>query len=121
MVAQGSGSIVNISSIAGLRGSALVDRLLHEQVGGAGHDQVRGAGAGGGGVRVNSVHPGHHRHRRWPTSSTRVGIRAAIDARIPIGREARPDEVTPTVLFLASDESAYCTGGEYVVDGAMSV
>src|SRR3954452_15464658 len=48
------------------------------------------------------------------------GIRADLDARIPIGREARPDEVSPTVLVLASDDSSYCTGGEYLVDGAVS-
>jgi len=71
------------------------------------------------GVRVNSVHPGII-DTPMADEFDRLGVRAAIDARIPMGREARPDEVTPTVLFLASDESAYCTGGEHVVDGAVS-
>src|SRR3954463_6049545 len=71
------------------------------------------------GVRVNSVHPGIIDTPMAGEFDVH-GIRADIDARIPIGREARPDEVSPTVLFLASDESGYCTGGEYLVDGAVS-
>jgi 3alpha(or 20beta)-hydroxysteroid dehydrogenase len=72
------------------------------------------------GVRVNSVHPGII-DTPMADEFDAVGNRDAVDRGIPVGREARPDEVTPVVLFLASDESSYCTGGEYAVDGAISV
>jgi len=120
MVAQGSGSIVNISSIAGLRGSAQALAYSTSKWAVRGMTKCAAQELAASGVRVNSVHPGII-NTPMADEFDVVGVREAIDARIPIGREARPDEVTPTVLFLASDESAYCSGGEYVVDAAMSV
>ena len=120
MVAQGSGSIVNISSIAGLRGSALTIAYSTSKWAVRGMTKCAAQELAPAGVRVNSVHPGII-DTPMAEEFDAVGIRDAIDARIPIGREARPDEVTPTVVFLASDDSGYCTGGEYVVDGAVSV
>ena len=64
---------------------------------------------------MNSVHPGII-DTPMADEFDAVGDRDAVDRGIPVGREARPDEVTPVVLFLASDESSYCTGGEYAVD-----
>jgi 3alpha(or 20beta)-hydroxysteroid dehydrogenase len=120
MVAQGSGSIVNISSIAGLRGSALSIAYSTSKWAVRGMTKCAAQELAPAGVRVNSVHPGII-DTPMAEEFDAVGIRDAIDARIPIGREARPDEVTPTVVFLASDDSGYCTGGEYLVDGAVSV
>jgi 3alpha(or 20beta)-hydroxysteroid dehydrogenase len=120
MVAQGGGSIVNISSIAGLRGSARAIAYSTSKWAVRGMTKCAAQELAAAGVRVNSVHPGII-DTPMAAEFDALGVRAAIDARIPIGREARPDEVTPTILFLASDESAYCTGGEYVVDGAVSV
>jgi 3alpha(or 20beta)-hydroxysteroid dehydrogenase len=120
MVAQGAGSIINISSIAGLRGSARAIAYSTSKWAVRGMTKCAAQELAPAGVRVNSVHPGII-DTPMAAEFDALGVRAAIDARIPIGREARPDEVTPTILFLASDESAYCTGGEYVVDGAVSV
>lgn len=120
MVAQGGGSIVNISSIAGLRGSAMSIAYSTSKWAVRGMTKCAAQELAATGVRVNSVHPGIIDTPMADEFDVH-GIRATIDARIPIGREARPDEVTPTVLFLATDESAYCTGGEYLVDGAISV
>jgi 3alpha(or 20beta)-hydroxysteroid dehydrogenase len=120
MVAQGGGSIVNISSIAGLRGSAMSIAYSTSKWAVRGMTKCAAQELAAAGVRVNSVHPGIIDTAMADEFDVH-GIRATIDARIPIGREARPDEVTPTVLFLATDESAYCTGGEYLVDGAISV
>ena len=115
MRAQGSGSIINISSIAGLGGAAAAFAY------GATKWAVRGMTKSAAlelapvGVRVNSVHPG-------------IIETAMLDeferledvvARIPAGRTATADEVARLMLFLASDESAYCNGHEFVIDGAM--
>lgn len=118
MVAQGSGSIVNISSIAGMRGAGVAFAY------GASKWAVRGMTKSGAqdlsrhGVRVNSVHPGI-----IDTAMIRElgeGWREATTPRIPLGRPAGADDVASVVLFLASDDSAYCTGHEFVVDGGMT-
>jgi len=71
-------------------------------------------------VRVNSVHPGF-----IDTDMLRDALGAVVDAdgmkaRIPNGRLAGADDVARLVLYLASDESAYSTGSEFVVDGGMT-
>ena len=47
------------------------------------------------------------------------GVRDSIETRIPMGRVASAEEVGKLVLFLASDDSSYCSGHEFVIDGAM--
>jgi 3alpha(or 20beta)-hydroxysteroid dehydrogenase len=73
------------------------------------------------GIRVNSIHPGI-----IETPMT-AGLRAFTDAdvhartvrTIPLGRVGQPIDIANMALFLASDESAYCTGQEFVVDGGI--
>ncbi|WP_374229476.1 SDR family NAD(P)-dependent oxidoreductase [Streptomyces sp. NEAU-YJ-81] len=69
----------------------------------------------GTGVRVNSVHPGVIR--------TPMGERATPElfARQPLPRIGEPEEVTRMVLFLASDDASYTTGGEFLVDGGQTI
>jgi len=118
MVKQQSGSIINISSIAGLQGAA--GFLAY----GASKWAVRGMSRGVArelapfGVRVNSIHPGIIDTAMLQTfDNVGSGVREAVRARIPMGREAEAQEVAMMALFLASDESSYCNGGEFVVDG----
>jgi 3alpha(or 20beta)-hydroxysteroid dehydrogenase len=66
---------------------------------------------------VNSVHPGIIDTAMLDELGEG---RPAVTARIPLGREAAPEEVADLVLFLASDESGYCTGHEFVIDGGMT-
>jgi NAD(P)-dependent dehydrogenase (short-subunit alcohol dehydrogenase family) len=66
------------------------------------------------GIRVNSIHPG-----AIDTDMARQGLEG-LDVSlppIPINRIGRPEEVAELALFLASDDSGYCTGGEFVIDG----
>ena len=107
---NGGGSIVNTSSIEGLGGMAMCAAYSGTKFAIRGMTKSAAMELGPKGVRVNSVHPGII-DTPMAEEFDAVGIRDAIDARIPIGREARPDEVTPTVVFLASDDSGYCTGG----------
>ncbi len=121
MVRQQSGSIINISSIAGLEGAA--GFLAY----GASKWAVRGMSRGVAkelapfGVRVNSIHPGIIDTAMLQTfEQVGTGVREAVRTRIPMGREAQATEVAAMALFLASDESSYCNGGEFVVDGGWS-
>lgn len=69
-------------------------------------------------IRVNSVHPGivDATHNRQMPPKAMERLQKAID-RQPIKRMAKVEEIASAVLFFASDESAYCTGSELLVDG----
>jgi len=126
MKARGGGSIVNMSSVAGLIGSGNLAaysaskggvRLLTKSV--ALHCARKGYN-----IRCNSVHPSF-----VETPMLRGMIAAGRDpakmevnytGASPLGRLAQPIEVARTILFLASDESAFTTGAELVVDGGLT-
>jgi 3alpha(or 20beta)-hydroxysteroid dehydrogenase len=73
------------------------------------------------GVRVNSIHPGIV-DTQMLTELTQYGpeVMDTIRARIPVGKEMGAEEIANMALFLASDDSAHCTGAEFVVDGGMT-
>jgi len=74
-------------------------------------------------VRVNSVHPGfvNTEMSRPPGIEDMMPAdqQEAFVSAFPLRRAAEPEDVASLVLFLASDDSAYCTGAEFVVDGGM--
>ena len=119
MVAQRSGSIINISSIAGLRGAGRAFAY------GASKWAVRGMTRSAAqelaphGVRVNSIHPGII-DTPMAAEFDRVGVRDTLTKSIPVGYMATADDVAKLALFLASDDSTYCTGSEFVVDGGVT-
>jgi 3alpha(or 20beta)-hydroxysteroid dehydrogenase len=114
MTEQGGGSIVNISSVAGLEGPFGSMAYTASKFAVRGMTKVAAKELGPSGVRVNSVHPG-----LIDTAMTAEFPKEKMLRAVPIGREAEPSEVAAVVLFLASDESGYCTGQEFVVDGGM--
>jgi 3alpha(or 20beta)-hydroxysteroid dehydrogenase len=118
MVEQRSGSIINISSVAGLQGTPGFIGY------GASKWAVRGMTKSAAkelapyGVRVNSVHPGIIETAMLHTfDEISPDVRGALNMRIPLGRTAEAVEVAQLVLYLGSDESSYSTGSEFVVDG----
>lgn len=121
MAAGGGGSIVNISSVAALRGVAVYAAYCSAK---AGVHMVTKTialhcGRRGYNIRANSVHPGPIDTPILDPDRERFGQRA-IDARaeaIPLGRIGRPEEVAQCVAFLASDDSSFVNGTELVVDG----
>ena len=115
--AAGGGSIVNISSIAGIRGRAGVIAYAASKWAILGRTKSAALELGRYGIRVNSVHPGAIETPMIDGPEFGPAVRAAHVARLPIARMGEPADVAPLVLFLASDESAYCTGAEFVVDG----
>ena len=69
-------------------------------------------------IRANSVHPGYIKTPMMVAATGEDGGGAA--SAIPLGRFAEADEISPLVVFLASDDSAFITGMEHVIDGGMT-
>jgi NAD(P)-dependent dehydrogenase (short-subunit alcohol dehydrogenase family) len=118
MIASGGGSIVNLSSIAGIIGSDGIHmaynaskaavRLMTKSTA-VQHAQHN--------IRANSVHPGVMPPMRTSGRTANPAVRAERMRVIPMRRPGEVDEVAYAVLFLASDESSYMTGSELHVDG----
>jgi 3alpha(or 20beta)-hydroxysteroid dehydrogenase len=122
MIAQQSGSIINISSIAGLVGGHGTIAYTASKFAVRGMTKVAAVELAPFGVRVNSVHPGLINtpmlHEVFGSNSD--ATIEAIGSRVPNGRMATADDVAKLVLYLASDDSTYSTGSEFVVDGGMT-
>ena len=110
MTAAGGGSIINTSSIEGLRGTPWAHGYVASKWGLRGLTKSVALELAPHGIRVNSLHPG-----RISTPATDAMPDDMIP--IPLGRPGRPDEVATFVVFLASDESSFATGSEFVMDG----
>ena len=132
MAELGRGSIVNVSSTGGMIGMSMISGYVASKWGLRGMTKSAAIELGPHGVRVNSLHPGGvatvmaGAAASVMTDPPRHGevdpdpMLATIDARSvtqPIQRTGRPVEIARLALFLASDESSYCTGQEFVADG----
>ncbi len=118
MERAGGGSIVNISSIAGLRGSPGSFAYSATKWALRGMTKSAAIDLASRGIRVNSVHPG-------PINTDMVAFRtpeqrATRLRQVPMHRDGTPEEVAQLVAFLLSDESSYITGAEIAIDGASS-
>jgi 3alpha(or 20beta)-hydroxysteroid dehydrogenase len=119
MRAVGGGSIVNISSTAGLTGLPYMSAYVASKWALRGLTKSAAAELGPLGIRVNSVHPGPIETAMMRNSPTYAAGGEQRYAHLPLGRAGTVDEVAAAVLFLASDESSYMTGAELAVDGGM--
>jgi len=140
MVASGGGSIINISSVAGLKGAPGL--TAYNATKGAVRLFTKGAAkeCAAMGIRVNSVHPGIIDTAIWGKmdASMKEGGGTSIlppnDSganspdteaiatlfQVPLGHAGKPEEIADGILFLASDESSHMTGSELVIDGGFS-
>ena len=112
MIASAGGSIINVSSIEGLRGAAFVHGYVASKWAVRGLTKSAALELAPHNIRVNSIHPGF----------IRTPMTAEIPEdflNIPLGRPGEPREVSMFVLFLASDESSYSTGAEFIMDGGL--
>jgi 3alpha(or 20beta)-hydroxysteroid dehydrogenase len=112
------GSIINISSIAGLKGTANTIAYTASKWAVRGMTKTAANEYAGFGVRVNSVHPGII-DTPMADEFKDLGVMDMVRQAIPMGTETGPETVAKLVLFLASDDSHYSTGSEFVVDGGM--
>ncbi len=115
MRAGGGGSIVNISSAAGLTGLAMTAGYGASKWGVRGLSKIGAVELAEARIRVNSVHPG----MTYTPMTAPVGIRTGEGnyPSAPMGRVGVPEEIAAAVAFLLSDAAAYMTGSELAVDG----
>lgn len=110
------GSIINVSSVEGLGGMPFTVAYTASKFAIRGMTKVAAMELGERGIRVNSVHPG-----MIDTDMVRgLGgpeMNAHAGARVALKRVGQPDEIAQLAVFLASDESSYSTGAEFVADG----
>jgi NAD(P)-dependent dehydrogenase (short-subunit alcohol dehydrogenase family) len=124
--ASGGGSIVNMSSVAGLEGSAMLAgycatkgavRLLTKGV-------AKEAAQAGWNIRVNSVHPGIIDTEIWrsivPVGANDLNVQTIAATSVPGGKAGTPQDIANGVLFLASDDARYVNGAELVIDAGLS-
>jgi 3alpha(or 20beta)-hydroxysteroid dehydrogenase len=120
MVRRGRGSIVNISSVDGMKGANGLGAYCSSKWGIRGLTRVAAMEFGHKGVRVNSVHPGGidtAMGNPYGEPKEQVNKRYTM---VPLQRVGDPGEVARVSLFLASDESSYLCGSEIAVDGGMA-
>lgn len=119
MAARGRGSIVNISSVDGMKGANGLGAYCASKWGIRGLTRVAAMEFGHKGVRVNSVHPGGVDTAMGnPYAEQKADVNKRY-SMVPLQRVGEPEEVARTSLFLASDESSYLCGAEIAVDGGM--
>ena len=116
----GGGSIINISSIAGMVGNPRSGVAYSASKGAVRlFTKATAIQHAKDNIRCNSVHPGPIDTPMTEESRRDPAQQAQRLARVPMGRSAAPEEVAYGVLFLASDESSYMTGSEMVIDGGV--
>jgi len=113
MRTRGGGSIVNVSSTAGLKGYYGHGAYAASKWGLRGLTKVAAVELGPDRIRVNSIHPGPIRTDMMPQDEASM----ARYRNLPLGRHGEPEEVSELVCFLASEASSFITGTEHVIDG----
>jgi 3alpha(or 20beta)-hydroxysteroid dehydrogenase len=122
MTEAGVGSIINVSSVEGIAGSAYLTAYAASKFAVRGMTKCAALELGKLNIRVNSVHPGAI---DTPMASEAVGgieiDMAKVGKRVAgLRRVGQPEEIASLQVFLASDESSYSTGAEFIADGGVS-
>ncbi len=116
----GGGSIINISSIYGLVGAPGEAPYPASKGAVRSFTKVAAVQLAPDNIRVNSVHPGFIDTPQTNWMMVDPAVVQGLEERTPLGRIATPEDVAWGVLYLASDESSYMTGSEFVIDGGIT-
>jgi len=117
MLRQGGGSIIHCGSPTGLRAAPPYTAYSASKGGVIALTRTMAAEYAKEGIRVNAVVPGATETPLIRPLVEDAQTHKALVDRMPMGRLGRPEDVTPLIVFLASDESRFCTGGLYMADG----
>ena len=120
MRTSGGGSIINISSTAGIVGNVGSGAYGASKGGVRSFTKYTAIQHAYEGIRANSVHPGPIDTDMISDNLSTAEGRKSTESRIPMGRVGSIEDVAMGVLFLATDESSYMTGSELVIDGGMT-
>ncbi|HEX9235424.1 MAG TPA: SDR family oxidoreductase, partial [Actinomycetota bacterium] len=117
----GGGSIVNVSSVEGMFGGPFLVAYTASKFAVRGMTKVAAVELGQFGIRVNSIHPGTIDTPMLDIPGVdRADMRKAFGKAVPLGRMGTPEDIAGLCLFLASDDSGYVSGGEFLIDGGAS-
>lgn len=117
----GQGSIVNVSSLAGIHGIGGISAYGASK--GATRILTKGAARdlGPDHIRVNSIHPGFIETPMISNFTSNEDVKNHLISGVPLGYLGKPEDVAYTALFLASDEARFITGAELIIDGGQSI
>ena len=121
MQRRGGGSIINISSIGGLKPESGIGIYSVSKAAIISLTQAMAQDWGADGIRVNAICPGLIKTKFSEALWQDQQIHDQFVNRIPLGRIGEPGDIAGLAVYLASDASAYCSGGFYMVDGGYSV
>ena len=116
----GSGSIINISSIDGLIGMSGGSAYCASKFAVRGMTKVAAMELGPDNIRVNSIHPGGIHTPMITQAGMDESVMKDIFSKVPLGRVGQPEEMATLAAYLASDDSSYSTGSEFIADGGLT-
>jgi 3alpha(or 20beta)-hydroxysteroid dehydrogenase len=116
----GGGSIINIASVDGLTGMYGAIAYCASKFAVRGMTKVAALEMGKYGIRVNSIHPGGVQTKILDDVDLRGDKAAAAFKATPLGRIGQPEEMATLAAYLASDDSSYSTGSEFIADGGLT-
>ncbi|MFD0855969.1 SDR family oxidoreductase [Actinomadura adrarensis] len=120
LVAARPSSVINVSSAAGIQGVAGMHGYTASKFGLRGLTKSAALELAEHGVRVNSVHPGGVMTPMIAGMAAEHGVAEIDRAQNTLTRLAHPEEITSLMVYLASEESSFCTGAEFVADGGLT-
>ncbi|HEY8121255.1 MAG TPA: glucose 1-dehydrogenase [Myxococcota bacterium] len=117
LAANGGGSIINVASMDGTRGTNGMVAYVSSKWAMRGLTKVAAIELGPANIRVNTILPGSIQTPMGNPNNEDLATYNRHFAGHPLGRIGRPEEIARLALFLASDDSSYCTGAEFLADG----
>jgi NAD(P)-dependent dehydrogenase (short-subunit alcohol dehydrogenase family) len=120
MLEAGRGSIINVASVAGLRGAPLMSHYGAAKAALVSLTQSLAVETAQSGVRVNALVPGWIDTELTDFLRQNDAAESGVLARVPMGRWGHAEEIAEGALFLASDASSFMTGQTLIIDGGLS-